>query len=474
MRRYLPGRTRSAPPVRPAGHALEREADRLGAAALARGDVPGSDAQRPAAGGAPLDPTWNAEMSQRFGHDFSSVQVFADSEQPRRINAAAFARGNELHFAPGRFAPGTSAGRRLLAHELGHVAQQATAGAPAVTAREALASIDVTKLDDQALQQRATALSTWFGRHLIDDPDYDAKLQQAQDVFREIQARAGAPATDAELQALRTRLVASSPRSAFELKIYSGELPQYRPVRNEQEQVIGYRRESSGYWEVRDIEGQFVQSGERPLETPLLDPIDLIPFELVASMTAKLAVLGARALLKAGARALAKEGAQLGAKELAKEGTELGAKGLAKEGAGLGAKGLAQVFRRGDKFTRVGAVSLKRLRNVLGRAGANPGEYKLVKVSKEAAEQIEKEVGEVVWGWVEKDGAGKLVRDAKGRPIIHFTPRAMASLEQAVKTFGHEAKHIKDFAAGMKTSSEALAEMAGDALWLVVEEMLVK
>jgi hypothetical protein len=61
-----------------------------------------------------------------------------------------------------------------------------------------------------------------------------------------------------------------------------------------------------------------------------------------------------------------------------------------------------------------------------------------------------------------------------GQPIINFTPRALASLEQAVKTFGHEAKHIKDFAAGLTTSSEVLAENAGEKLWLVVLETLAK
>ena len=243
-----------------------------------------------------------------------------------------------------------------------------------------------------------------------------------------------------------------------------------------------------------NVEGNFVSSGEKPLETPLIDPIDLIPFELLASLTVKATMLGARVLLKAGAKVLAKdagkviveEGVTLGTKEAAKEGANLATKETAKvatsdaaraattTGGELGAKALAQVFRRGEKFTQVGAVSLKRLRNVLGRAGASPGEYKLVKISKEAATQIEKEVGDVVWGWVEKDGAGALVRDSKGRPIINFTPRALSSLEQAVKTFGHEAKHIKDFAAGVLTSSEALAEKAGEKLWLVVAESLAK
>jgi hypothetical protein len=77
-----------------------------------------------------------------------------------------------------------------------------------------------------------------------------------------------------------------------------------------------------------------------------------------------------------------------------------------------------------------------------------------------------------VFGWVARDGAGKVLTDLRGKPILTFTPRGLSSLEQAVKTFGHEAKHLKDFAAGVTTSSEALAEEAGDKLWAVVEHQL--
>jgi hypothetical protein len=41
-----------------------------------------------------------------------------------------------------------------------------------------------------------------------------------------------------------------------------------------------------------------------------------------------------------------------------------------------------------------------------------------------------------------------------------------------VKTFGHEAKHLKDFAAGLVESSEALAEQEGEKLWLIVQGSL--
>ena len=64
--------------------------------------------------------------------------------------------------------------------------------------------------------------------------------------------------------------------------------------------------------------------------------------------------------------------------------------------------------------------------------------------------------------------------DAKGRPVITFTEKGLSSLEEAVKSFGHEAKHIKDFAAGIASSSEALAEKAGEELWELVKRKLEK
>jgi hypothetical protein len=113
-------------------------------------------------------------------------------------------------------------------------------------------------------------------------------------------------------------------------------------------------------------------------------------------------------------------------------------------------------------------VSLKRLRIVLGHAGASPGKYKLVRATEKQLAALGSEATEV-FGWVTRDGAGAVARDLRGRPIITFTPRGLASLEEAVKTFGHEVQHLKDFAAGVITSSEDFAEEVGNKLWLVVQ-----
>jgi LysM repeat protein len=77
--------------------------------------------------GQPLDVTTRAFMEPRFGHDFSKVRVHADAraaEASRMVNALAYTAGRDVVFAAGRYAPQTSTGRRLLAHELTHVVQQ--------------------------------------------------------------------------------------------------------------------------------------------------------------------------------------------------------------------------------------------------------------------------------------------------------------------------------------------------------------
>ena len=77
--------------------------------------------------GQPLPADTRAFMEQRFGHDFSRVRVHADAaaeQSARDVNAHAYTVGHNIVFGAGQFAPGTSAGRRLMAHELTHVVQQ--------------------------------------------------------------------------------------------------------------------------------------------------------------------------------------------------------------------------------------------------------------------------------------------------------------------------------------------------------------
>lgn len=87
-------------------------------------------------GGRPLPRSMRSFFEPRFGENFRDVRLHMGSkadEIARSVNARAFALGNNIVFANGAYEPDTKTGQRLLAHELTHVAQQAS-----VTARRRL------------------------------------------------------------------------------------------------------------------------------------------------------------------------------------------------------------------------------------------------------------------------------------------------------------------------------------------------
>ena len=78
-------------------------------------------------GGAPLPSGTRSFMENAFSADFSGVRVHTDgraAEMSRSIQAKAFTYGSDIYFNAGEFAPESEGGKRLLAHELGHVVQQ--------------------------------------------------------------------------------------------------------------------------------------------------------------------------------------------------------------------------------------------------------------------------------------------------------------------------------------------------------------
>jgi hypothetical protein len=92
--------------------------------------------------GQPLDGAPRAFFESRLGHDFSHVRIHDDGEahrQSRALGARAFTTGHDIAFGAGRPDCRDRNGRRLLAHELVHVMQQAGgAGASAATAGASL------------------------------------------------------------------------------------------------------------------------------------------------------------------------------------------------------------------------------------------------------------------------------------------------------------------------------------------------
>jgi hypothetical protein len=129
------------------GHCEEDEdggcAECRAAALLQRRPSSGSDGGPPQAPpvvadvlrspGVTLEKNLRYEMESLFLADFSRVRVHADAAagaSARAVAAEAYTVGPDIVFGAGSFAPGSAAGRRLLAHELAHVVQQDGAVVP--------------------------------------------------------------------------------------------------------------------------------------------------------------------------------------------------------------------------------------------------------------------------------------------------------------------------------------------------------
>jgi hypothetical protein len=100
-----------------------------------------------ASAGASLDAATRGFMEPRFGHSFAAVRVHTDGRaaaSARAVAARAYTVGRHLVFGTGEYAPHTTKGRGLLAHELTHVVQQEGAAAPV------LHRLEVGSVDDEA------------------------------------------------------------------------------------------------------------------------------------------------------------------------------------------------------------------------------------------------------------------------------------------------------------------------------------
>jgi hypothetical protein len=111
----------------------EQDADRRTEQILRTAPLP--DDPQPATGtDSPLPASTRAFFEPRLGIPLGQVRVHTDArsaESAASLGARAYTASNDIVFGRGQYAPGTAAGRRLLTHELVHVAQQrAQPGAP--------------------------------------------------------------------------------------------------------------------------------------------------------------------------------------------------------------------------------------------------------------------------------------------------------------------------------------------------------
>ena len=112
--------------------------------------------------GQPLESTTRASMESWFAHDFSQVRIHTDTraaQSAQEANALAYTVGRDIVFGQNQYAPATSAGRKLLAHELTHTIQQSQNSAP----QAAMSSpIQINEQGD-IYEQEADRVSEAFG-----------------------------------------------------------------------------------------------------------------------------------------------------------------------------------------------------------------------------------------------------------------------------------------------------------------------
>ncbi len=129
-------------------------------------------------GGRPLDPATQAFMESRFGYDFNRVRVHTgsrDAETARALNARAFTVDWDVAFSAGQYAPRTIEGKKLLAHELAHVAQQV--GGVRRTASSLFSGTDFHDTDG-SVSRSPTYVANWLEHWLVESSGTSAVIAQ--------------------------------------------------------------------------------------------------------------------------------------------------------------------------------------------------------------------------------------------------------------------------------------------------------
>lgn len=171
-----------APPAPDAVTPVAVEGLATGVRRLSTGDDPlggttvapeiGTALKRRQGGGRPLEPEHAERLGAAMGVDLGGVRIHDDGEADtiaRSVQATAFTAGSDVYFTRGTYAPGTSGGDHLLAHELAHVVQGGggassaqgpvigAANDPAEAAADAMADTAVRRLQRQTARVSAAS-----------------------------------------------------------------------------------------------------------------------------------------------------------------------------------------------------------------------------------------------------------------------------------------------------------------------------
>lgn len=129
----------------------------------------------------------------RFGHDFAQVRVHRDNaaaNSARDVAAQAYTVGRHVVFAQGRYAPDSTAGRTLLAHELAHVVQQSGSAVGERVQRAGEGAGD-SPAKQSSPTRRVVALTFDDGPHAAGLGTGSNRTEKVLDTLRDKGAKAG-------------------------------------------------------------------------------------------------------------------------------------------------------------------------------------------------------------------------------------------------------------------------------------------
>ncbi|MCR9145233.1 MAG: DUF4157 domain-containing protein [bacterium] len=160
-------------------------------------------------GGMPLSDGQRDYYESKIGQDFSNVRLHTDARAQtatQSIGARALTHGNDIAFAPGELQPESIEGRKLLAHELTHVAQQSgSAGAAGSSSAGAARSSSAGAAGSGGVSRKVD--SDVVHRMPSDGDSADAGGDSADSQTADSADNAAASAGGSEQEALVVRLV---------------------------------------------------------------------------------------------------------------------------------------------------------------------------------------------------------------------------------------------------------------------------
>jgi hypothetical protein len=161
------------------------------------------------------------DLESAFHVSFADVRIHADipsAAEARRLDARAFTVGHDISFAAGAYRPHTPAGRRLIAHELTHVVQQAGAtptGRTNVGERDSPAEREAAAVADRVGAERPAGRIQESTRPLLQrQPDDLVVVEPVEPVEAPAPAQAWSPSVPG-LLSIQVDSPTASPREAW-------------------------------------------------------------------------------------------------------------------------------------------------------------------------------------------------------------------------------------------------------------------